>query len=173
LHCNRKISSYDVNGRAVVGEGHREIGRALQLEADHGVACGFLQHDTAEVHVGDHLRRVESVVGRFARDIRLPGGAMVRELRGCEKIVGAGVGYRGLFNSPACSKASRRRRGLILTPERVMASRAGEIWAMSPRFLARTKTPRLPVTFNPQCAAAFRPSFSSMMTREIPESKAV
>ena len=32
---------FDVDGCAVVGEGHRKIGRALQLQADHGIAAGW------------------------------------------------------------------------------------------------------------------------------------
>ncbi len=79
---------FDFDGRAVVGEGHRKIGRALQLQADHGVAAGFLQHHAAEVHVGDHLRGVESVVGWVARDIRLPSQPGDKKRRTC----GSGVG---------------------------------------------------------------------------------
>ena len=79
---------FDCDGRAVVGEGHRKIRRALQLEADHGVAAGFLQHHASKVHVGDHLRGVESVIGWVARDIRLPSQPGEKKRRTC----GSGVG---------------------------------------------------------------------------------
>jgi hypothetical protein len=77
----------DFDRLSVVGEGHRKIGRALQLEADRGVASGLLQYDSAEVHVGDRLRRVESVVGRVARDICLPGWPGDKKRRTCASSV--------------------------------------------------------------------------------------
>ncbi len=68
---------FDFEGCAVIGEGCRKIWGGLELQIHHRVAADFLQHDAPQVHFGDHLRGIESVVSRVAGDIGPAGGAAV------------------------------------------------------------------------------------------------
>lgn len=66
---------FDSDGFAAVGEERGKIRRGLQLQIHRSIALRFLDHYTAEIKAGDHLRRVDSLVRRIARHIGAARGA--------------------------------------------------------------------------------------------------